>query len=224
MKKVIIGIICIIILIVACNKNDKKNEARIDLNTTSEIITQDNFENDITETSSANENGNIINLEHLDIDSIKQMFVGDWICYGNISEFHNNGGFERHILETSDGTYGYWEINNDKLIITITHRVEDFGEWYLERKEVYDFSFIDDTLVLTIVEFNMENYIDYSDYTTDGFIRIDVDKEDYSGVFFNNGVFIRLDKGRDNFSDNTTYSNYKWEKHLNYVERFGRNW
>jgi hypothetical protein len=134
------------------------------------------------------------------VNDIKKMFVGNWICYNDLSGFHNNGKFERFLLESSYSASGYWEVNDDKFIITINHRGEDYGEWDLYHKEVYKYSFIDDdTLALTIVEGN--------------------DIMVQRGII--ERIFIRLDGNRNIFGEYRIHADYVWESYGNYEKRFG---
>jgi uncharacterized protein YuzE len=176
-------------------ENETNAEVFTEIQENLDKIIYDNMKENplITESLSINGTGNI------ETDSIKQMFVGNWICYSDFSTFHNNGKFERGLLETSYYASGYWEVNDDKFIITINYRGEDFGEWDLYHKEIYKFSFIDDTLVLTIVEGN------------DIMIQRGITER----------IFIRLDKNRNIFGDYSINADYIWESYQNYINRFG---
>ena len=184
MKKIIISFICIILLLSSCNKKntlqligEMENEAAID---------------NLTEIQE--------NMDNITHDDIKQMFVGNWICYHDLCAFHSNGKFERYLLESSYYASGYWEVNDDKFIIAINFRSEEYREWDLYHKEVYKYSFIDDdTLVLTIVEGN----------------DIMVQK----GII--ERIFIRLDGNKDIFGEYRIHADYVFESFRNYIKRFG---
>jgi len=74
--------------------------------------------------------------------------IGTWIRYSNVFYLSEDGFFYEIMLESSSTGSGTWKTNDDKLIITITHRGEDYAEWTLHEEREYLFSFTDDTLII----------------------------------------------------------------------------
>jgi hypothetical protein len=130
-------------------------------------------------------------------NTIEEKLIGNWICEGIFCTFYSGGRFKRGLLETSYSANGDWEIKDDKIIINITYRGEDNGEWYLneddeEYYEEYKYSFVDDTMILTPVKGNTYN-----------------------------GIYVKFGEGRDIFGNYSANADYVWESHIKYRERFG---
>jgi hypothetical protein len=85
------------------------------------------------------------------IDDRRRMFVGDWLHPYEISTFLEGGRFERSKLESDYSGYGRWAIIDNRLIITITNINGFEREANVNYRGVFDFSFVDGALLLTVV-------------------------------------------------------------------------
>jgi len=232
MKRLVGVILCISVLMIACNK--KNQQALTETNTqkdfpkTMYVNAADGLRvrnspssdgerigllNNLTEVTVTKEDNNTVNIGGTDgkwvyitepiegwvfngflstdinTNDIRNKIIGNWIYYEVFCTFSNNGNFDRGVLESSSFESGYWELKENKIIINITHKGEDNGEWDVNKKEEYTYSFIDDdTIILT-----------------------------------NNAsknTFIKFGKGRDIFGNYSANADYVWESYIEYRKRF----
>ena len=117
----------------------------------SNIVNIDGIEGKWVLVHANNIEGWVFDAYLITIDNIRRMFVGDWLCLYEIFAFHEGGRFERCILETDYFGYGRWEIINNRLIITITNIIGVEEEVNVNHRGIFDFSFVDGTLLLTVI-------------------------------------------------------------------------
>jgi hypothetical protein len=152
------------------------------------------------------------------INQIKEKIIGNWIFYGFFCTFYSNGEFKGALLETSSSASGYWELKDDKIIINITKRMENYAEWNVNEKEEYKYSFNLNGLALeTTVKGN-----DISKNSGGENIEFLSFLPKLSTRENNNIVmtFLKFGEGRDIFDDYQLHADYVWEIYKIFFNRF----
>lgn len=154
----------------------------------------------------------------ININHVKEEFIGNWIFYGFFCTFYSNGEFKGALLETSSTASGYWELKDDKVIINITKRMEDYGEWNVNEKEEYKYSFSFSSIILTPVKGNDSSK--NSDGEKIGFLsflpKLSTTKEDNNTVI----TFNKFGEGRDIFGNYQLHADYVWESYKKFFNGY----
>jgi hypothetical protein len=145
-------------------------------------------------------------------NQIKEELIGNWIFYSFYCTLYSNGEFKGALLETSSSASGYWELKDNKVIINITKRMEDYREWNVNEKEEYKYSFTFGGLTLIPVNSDGEKN-DFLSFLP----KLSMKNKNNSTVIM---IFNKFGEGKDIFGNYQLYADYVWEESYEYFRRF----